>query len=402
VADPAPATSLDLVKLPRTLQQSVALGNCVAFVGAGFSKMAGMPSWQELLQILWDQANDQAISSGNPDSLLICKQCIDAGEFLIAASEIRETLHVSDVNRVISNQFREARLNEMPPKARGLMLARMEALSKGPWAGIITTNYDSLIERGLADHCPKSVAYVLTPDGDLGLALNRTGMKEIFFVKIHGTINTGTIVLTSEEYQDAYFKNSKISNFLIAAMMTYNFVFIGSSIEDEILRIRQRLCADYGGGVPLAYALMPATEANVRKSRWLLKNARIQVILYPSGRHEALDELLEKFCDIERTQSAKHFPSTAQMATVRAMRLQDEKRAAVGLINLAIIRYIQQACAGVLTKEQILRLAPCPTLPGELARMSRDELFYRVVFLVGCGLLSESEYDDKTLYEVEE
>jgi hypothetical protein len=387
--------------IPGALKQSVVLKNCVAFVGAGFSKLAGMPSWKELLETLWEHAIDQSAQVGISDGLSMCKQCIDASEYLIAASEIRKALHPSEVNRIISKQFSDSRLNEISVSSRKIMENRMQLLAKGPWAGIITTNYDTLIERGLSTWRAKPVISVLTQGGDLGLALNRTGAEEIFFVKIHGTINTGHVVLSSEEYEDAYFKTSKISNFLISAMMSYNFVFLGSSIEAEILRIRQRLCADYDSGVPIAYALMPRSEMNVRKSRWLKENARIQVLFYPEGHHEALDELLAEFIEIDRIQTARHFPNVSHIATIRSLDTQEAKREAIGTMNLSIVRYVQDACFGVITKEQVLRMADYPDLPDELAKMSRDEFFYRVLFLIGSGLMSESEVGGKTVYEIE-
>ena len=49
-------------------------------------------------------------------------------------------------------------------------------------------------------------------------------------------------------------------------MLRYHIVFVGCSLEDEILRIRRKLCFDFSSRIPTAYALLPESENNVAES----------------------------------------------------------------------------------------------------------------------------------------
>lgn len=389
-----------MVVLPQALEEAAEIGNCVAFVGAGFSRAAGMPSWGGLLTAILEQAKKQYSDEVSLVSIRACEEALAAGDFIVAASELRAILNPAELNRFISDELREERINALPRPVQQKLAIRSAALVDGPWAGIITTNYDTLIERALSKVTGRNVTRSITPDHNLGLALNKRQPGEMFYVKIHGSISSSMPVLTYEEYEEAYLKTSRIGNFLNAAMLVYNFVFIGSSVEEHILRLRQKLCADFGGGVPFAFCLAQETPAARRRARWMREHARIQYIFYPDGQHEAVDELLSRIKETGNETRTARLPTVAQVEEIRLLKTDLERLSVVGELNRLILDYIDTCFNGIITKEQLL--APITVDDKkwrQLRRMTADERYYRVAFLITLGLLTEAKFGEHIYYE---
>ncbi|NTW33411.1 MAG: hypothetical protein HGB12_12445, partial [Bacteroidetes bacterium] len=117
------------------------------------------------------------------------------------------------------------------------MKKRLDNLLRIPWAGLITTNYDTLIDDWIPRQ--KKFYYKL-------YAPNAQNFGNIFldfsnnkpFVKIHGSVDSGYYVLGTKSYEETYFSNPRISLFMQHVMLRFNLFFIGCSLEDEIFRLR--------------------------------------------------------------------------------------------------------------------------------------------------------------------
>ncbi len=279
--------------MPKLLWELMERGRCVAFVGAGFSMACGIPSWGQLLTELLTFARDNA-RNADPAKLNACQELIRKGRLIRAASELKTLFVPSETAKFFRDQFQGAiRMKVAAPAARLRMQARIDALAKAPFAGVVTTNFDDLIsETGF-----KWVMHGDEPD--LGHVLS---WGERFYVRLHSSGWEGQRVLTSEDYAHAYLDGGAVKTvrpFLRALMLSYPLVFIGCSLEDRILDLRRELHQIFNRHIPAAYALLPDTEENRDREETLLKFYDIRSILYPIEKgkragHWGLDRFLEE------------------------------------------------------------------------------------------------------------
>jgi hypothetical protein len=282
-------SNLEEFSVPPAIIQRLLAGKCVAFVGAGFSALVGMPSWDGLLRTLLDFSRRH-----NRDLLQIrqCQDAIENDEYGIAANIIHELLESSEIFEVLQRSFGQHVMNRVPPELRQRMEVRLQSLLRGPWSGIITTNYDGLLESAFERWTDGCWRVAEDHSRQLGTILLQPDQAEKFFVKIHGSLSISNFVLSTQEYNEVYLRSNKISNFLKAVMMKYHLVFIGCSLEDHILDIRRQLALDYDGNIPMSYAIVPESRRNLRRAPNLRKEYAIDCIFYPEGQHQCLDHFL--------------------------------------------------------------------------------------------------------------
>jgi len=286
------------VLVPEQLRQYLRKGRCVAFVGAGFSRICGMPDWSGLIRALLGYAEKQCASETQWASetdcrrLEACSRQLDQGQLVNAAEELRSLLRPAEYSTFVRQQFDRQRFRDAAPILRQRMEARLQNLVAAPWAGIITTNFDELID----DYCTGWWRFS-GDDRALGFALSR---NEQFYVRLHSTGWPSKVVLTSEDYYKVYLHNSElrtIQPFLRAVMLSHQLVFIGCSLEDRLLDIRKELFSAFEGEIPVSYAVLPDSQANRDRAQRLSQAFAIRPILYPvepgaSPGHYAVDTFL--------------------------------------------------------------------------------------------------------------
>ena len=275
---------------PGVLLDKLRARNCVAFVGAGFSLPIGMPTWGGLLHLLVERARSLGREALQ---LTQCVECIDEKDFIVAASILRRMLNRAEILDVIGSAFSMQHYQTANADKRVRMDERIRSLVRAPWQGVVTTNFDELIEVGYQKWTPNPPQFALDFETQLGTILSRRKEGGSFFVKIHGSVGLSKIILNPQEYDAAYYTENKIRNLLNAVMLSSTLVFIGCSLEDTLLSIRKQICADHGGHIPTAFALLPCTPSNLRRSDWLREDLRIEPIIYPiANDHLAVDEFL--------------------------------------------------------------------------------------------------------------
>lgn len=284
---------LDNGLFPSPLRESLERRLAVAFVGAGFTMPLGFPNWYGLLENLTTFCAARVRSNEEREKLAACKRQIKAGKLKDAAGALKGLLASADFSIFINEQFNTRKHEQtVASEVRERMERRRHNLTRAPWAGIVTTNFDDYI--GMPGFSWR--AHGAHPA--LGHILSH---REPFFVKLHSDEWQRDLVLTSEEYLNAYIhgeKTPKLPHFLQALMLSYHLVFIGCSIEHSILEIRQRVSHIFDRMLPMSYALVPKTQENTDSAEKLKHEHQIQLITYKPDMarkppHSAVDRFLE-------------------------------------------------------------------------------------------------------------
>jgi SIR2-like protein len=390
---------------PPILHNLVASGECIAYVGAGFSMPSGMPDWHGLLSRIVDYVKQTEHTSGpHKTALQDARNLIRQGDLMMAASLLRTLISKSELNTVVERQFNLSVFHKSSALARNVINGRLNGLLSCNFAGIITTNYDTLLEYGIAKSTLQTFKQCSVDDEQLGDILCRSQFNQRFLVKLHGSITGGGFVLSTEEYGRVYFSNPRTRYFLIAAMLRHHLVFVGCSLEDELIRIRRELCESFSGNIPLAYALQSRTSRNEAKAKWLFEHCLIQTVFYEPTkggqvlfRHTAVERFFEELTTNDEPASNR---SVKLNGTLHQSIMQTEKsgrKSLVGETNRSLLKFIEER-KGVLHSE-FLDGSTSRRLPITLRPLSTEEIFYRVQYLISVELLEERLVDaGKTKY----
>jgi hypothetical protein len=171
-----------------------------------------------------------------------------------------------------------------------------------PYACVLTTNFDSLIEDAYASWGrhgrPKAPTGVELSDHGT-LLLDRT----FFVLKAHGTLeDSESLVFTSEDYRRISFATPAFQAVLSAIFLSYAVLIVGYSLGDPNVRLLfDAQPTTFGAEVPPRYAIMGGVS-DVERSCW--RTARIRTIAYPEGQHEIVPQISAYLAAVESTPDA--------------------------------------------------------------------------------------------------
>jgi tetratricopeptide (TPR) repeat protein len=228
--------------LPKDLVSAVTEGRAVLFLGAGASRGAK--------------------DSGRKDIPLACDLAGELVEKFLGpeyrGSDFRTAYDLSCSQRDVPTVQRYLfdRLNPFEPAPFHLKVAEL------PWAGLMTTNYDLVVERSYKQS--KSPIQRLIPnvkDGDGSTA--RLDHRSVLFVKLHGCITQHhevhpPLVASTEQliaFRDG--RQGQFDNFLEWAK-TKSIIFVGYSFFDPNLRALFNEIVKEGDNRPRHYIINPA------------------------------------------------------------------------------------------------------------------------------------------------
>jgi hypothetical protein len=235
----------------ESLLQSLRSGDCIAFLGSGFTSAANLPSWRTLLQQL----------AGRPE-------IDDARRAHVQALLEKRTAHANDeaaqvledgLGRAVFTADLAARLGR--PEPTPAMEARLRWLRGIPFRAILTTNFDTLLDG----HTPAAGAFrsVLRPEGSdpwWKRLFRDGGPTEVPVLKIHGDVrHPETVVLTRKDYRRLLYGTPGYQGFLRAVLANRPVLYLGFSFTDAYLNeLRSEILAllGYTGDVPLAHAII--------------------------------------------------------------------------------------------------------------------------------------------------
>lgn len=221
------------------------------FVGSGFARRyLGLPDWAGLLKIFAEQAKPG--SSLVYDSYVQKVKALNKGSFCLPAvasaieADFNERWFAADEFKQQREKFADSIHRGISPfklcvadyvtnrtiETSNQMLldelACFSRLAKRSLAGVITTNYDTLIEKHLEEF------KVFIGQDELVFSAIQ-GVAEIY--KIHGSCTKpDSLVINQEDYEDFDRRNAYLAAKLLTIFVEHPIIFIGYSITDSNIR----------------------------------------------------------------------------------------------------------------------------------------------------------------------
>ena len=266
----------DSARIPDKLKQAYKEKRCAVLVGAGASAGAGLPLWGQLLELMIAEAERHIVITSTKAkeyrSLIS-----NPGKFLLVASGLKEDLNVY-FNEFVEDTFKTPK---PAPTELHLALVALEAIQF-----IITTNYDTLIERAYRVKDPDVSVCTFT---DAGEVQRRRSKREFFILKAHGDVAKigNGIILTDADYRNVIFRQRAYQSLLSAMFTMFTIIFIGASMTDpEIMLLLNYLADSFTpGSGPNHFALMAEEDVtSVEKDRWF-KDFNIHLIPVSKADH---------------------------------------------------------------------------------------------------------------------
>lgn len=215
------------VELPEPIKMAINTDKLVVFVGAGLSRLLGLPSWEDLSKkmVNW------AISDG--------KLSFIAGSHINAINNPKKVLSMvyesySGDYKVFNNHYcKELNFEKIDEDNIGVKIIRVLL----DWnAHIITTNYDLAIEK-IGDYrfnIINSCDDFKEPEKHDAPAL----------LHLHGSVSSpDSMVFTARQYYELYGKNGNIEKVLKYFFNgTYTILFIGYGLEEPEIQYYLQKC----------------------------------------------------------------------------------------------------------------------------------------------------------------
>lgn len=281
-----------LFNCPPELASEIVAGNCVAFIGAGFSGAAKLPDWRGLLSGLAQEAGPEL--SVRVDAILGSDP--SAEDFHLAAQLLEDSLGRERLMAGLRGQL-HVDPDQLPPTMR----RRVDVLRRVPFRAILTTNYDSLLGGELATRT--SYVHALRPDGhrwfERRFWLDHPGPRVL---ALHGQLGTPegerALVLTRRDYRRRLYQDPGYATFLRSLLSTRTVLYLGFSFTDAYLNELRSEVLDLldfrHGSRPVAYAVVANSPPSVRD--YYLQHEGVQMLDYSTAKdpnHAGFDRWLE-------------------------------------------------------------------------------------------------------------
>lgn len=184
--------------------QALINGNAAIFIGSGFSRDSGLPTWSDLLK---ESARDIGVIVNKESNLVTLAQYI------------KNKKNGRAITKIIKDKI---------VSCHAKPVEKHKTLAKLPIRSYWTTNYDNLIETALrnANRVP-DIKYL-----PRDLAQNNRKADAIVY-KMHGDANhSDSIILTRDDYESYHRDKELFSTKLKSELLEKTFLFVGFSFDD--------------------------------------------------------------------------------------------------------------------------------------------------------------------------
>lgn len=263
-------------------------GGVWAFVGSGTSIGSGGPSWRRLVEVCVEGLRVEQgidVTSDRPFTT-----ALDREDFAECFSRLEQLGGRDKVETYIRTL-----MTSVTSASRALrMLVNM------PFAGFITTNYDSLLERALSLEGQGGWAPVGNTSDEIP-KLSRDPENLVWH--IHGGIDLpaakSRLIVSNEDYDGLYRDGSALAFQLKSLLTQRRVVFIGFGLRDlEMMRLLRQV-KNFSSPARPIYAFLSGLyggDKEAERAR-LLERYNVDAIPYPTAgaSHKALDDLIEVY-----------------------------------------------------------------------------------------------------------
>lgn len=278
-----------MITLPIKLSDAYKNGSFGIYVGAGLSRASGLPDWESFLVELIDfaYANSYIDESKRDELYLLSRQ---SSNYLLLAEELKDIL-ASDLPKYIKQKFDSRTLE---PSSALCKIVKLKSKF------IITTNYDTLIEKAYArvfSDIPNPLTYKNASAINYNILTNQP-----FILKAHGDAKSAAneIILTEKDYRNIIFKEKGYQSVMHVLFSTCNILFLGASLNDPELKLMLGYIHNiFHGGSPDHFALINKNDVTATvKDRWR-KDYNINVIGYdPRENHKEVEDFIDRLASI--------------------------------------------------------------------------------------------------------
>lgn len=270
-------------------------GSAWAFVGSGVSIDAGYPGWRDLVNAVLTATEAAVREKITSDRKFV--RSLDTDQFPACLSVIEKYTsrdHIENAVRLL--------MSKQPTSPK---LA--ETLCEWPFAGYLTTNYDTLLESILAAKHPGGWIAV----GNKGDEIKKVASDARNLVwHIHGSVDLpeqSDLILTEEDYDSIYLESSPLERQLRGFLAQKRIVFVGFGFADPELKRLLKIVGLYSNPARPAIAFLADAPQAGQASGWydLRTKNNIDVVTYPKtdGSHAALGQLIGGYNSLVLTRS---------------------------------------------------------------------------------------------------
>ncbi|MFH1654709.1 MAG: SIR2 family protein [Pseudomonadota bacterium] len=209
--------------IAKKISKIIEPGNCVAWIGSGFTKLAGYPSLYKLVMNLIDSCY-----SNNSKSAKDLKKQLD--DKILTEYEIAEKCFDSGKNQKKYYECLEKQFEKNNITREGIT-----TLAKLPFKAYITTNYDSKLPNAIDVELSYNAKVFVGKQSKYSEISKHT--KPVFC--IHGLVDfksigdPKTIVLKESDFSRGY---EDIKTFIKDVLIKEQVVFLGCKLEESIMR----------------------------------------------------------------------------------------------------------------------------------------------------------------------
>lgn len=275
--------------IPNQLLESLNNDRCVALIGSGLSSRLFFhlgkkyPNWTELLQMYSEYSFHQDIITLQEKELV--GNVIEKGNLTTAAQILKDKSNDLEFSTFLESVFRnENRFDNIHCQIWDL-----------PFAFVLTTNYDSILECAYAYKYNKSIPTYTNKS--LSNVNKSVSEKKNFLFKLHGSYEQpDTIIFTRKDYRDLYFNDAYIDT-LKNIFLNYSVLFVGFSYNDpDIDSIVSGLAYEFNSGSRMHYLLCPSNTYNSLEKEYLKTKERLTIIEYDNTdkSHSGVDDFLKE------------------------------------------------------------------------------------------------------------
>lgn len=350
--------------VPQHLVDEICAGNCVAFVGAGFSVTAGLPGWATLLE----QLVDRAVEGGRwirEDEAQSLKELVAKEKYDQCAQTLEDKMGPGPMARAMAELLDVSDRS----KWKSEMEERLRLLAEIPFSAILTTNFDKLLPGVPGNVLPGSLPRVQKDTNEAMRAVLRGSYESSYLgwdswhwnayvsagsltspenmlpiIQLHGStkeeyLEEPGLTFTKAGYRRILHGSATYSSFLSSVMSTKTVLYLGFSFQDEYINeLRSSVVQMLGADVerPLAYAITDSKTP--LDAAYYLKHEGVQFLNFDphqGGQHKNWQGFLQRLRDIhDKTSPPKRWAAsitrglsggTAMQGVFKFCKYKDEK-----------------------------------------------------------------------------